>query len=141
MTGYMGQDSLGRELLAVASCPTAPPHVGKEMLALISLRLFARSGHIGSFRSMVGDAAMCVMGDLGASLALAHCHAPTISAILSPIRKPSHRRGVSVRRNLPSAVVFTSTTGAGVRTLRFVQLGWMAILLRQSRAHFQEILL
>jgi hypothetical protein len=35
---------------------TGYPHVGKEMLALISLREFARSGHIDAFRSIVGEA-------------------------------------------------------------------------------------
>ena len=35
---------------------TGDPHVGKEMLRLISLRNFDRDGHIGSFRSIVGDA-------------------------------------------------------------------------------------
>jgi len=35
---------------------TGDPHVGKEMLALISLRIFYRSGHIVSFRSIVGEA-------------------------------------------------------------------------------------
>jgi hypothetical protein len=30
------------------------------MLALISLRNFAQSGHIGSFRSIVGDAAVLI---------------------------------------------------------------------------------
>jgi hypothetical protein len=34
---------------------TGDPHVGKEMLGLISLRNSARSGHIGSFRSIVGE--------------------------------------------------------------------------------------
>ena len=34
---------------------TGDPHVGKEMLASISLRNFDRSGHIGSFRSIVGE--------------------------------------------------------------------------------------
>jgi hypothetical protein len=33
----------------------ANPHVGKEMLGLISLRFFAQSGHIDAFRSIVGD--------------------------------------------------------------------------------------
>ena len=35
---------------------TGDHHVGKEMLALISLKNFDRSGHIGSFRSIVGEA-------------------------------------------------------------------------------------
>jgi hypothetical protein len=35
---------------------TGDTYVGKEMLALISLRDFDRSGHIGSFRSIVGEA-------------------------------------------------------------------------------------
>ncbi len=35
---------------------TGDPHVGKEMLALISLRNFDRTDHIGSFRSIVGEA-------------------------------------------------------------------------------------
>ena len=39
-------DSVGRD-----------PHVGKEMLALISLRNFTWSGHIDAFRSIVGDGA------------------------------------------------------------------------------------
>ncbi len=34
---------------------TGDPHVGKEMLWLISLRFFAQSGHIDAFRSIVGD--------------------------------------------------------------------------------------
>ena len=34
----------------------ATPHVGKEMLGLISLRFFAQSGHIDAFRSIVGEA-------------------------------------------------------------------------------------
>ena len=34
---------------------TGDPHVGKEMLALISLRFFAQSGHIDAFRSIVGE--------------------------------------------------------------------------------------
>jgi hypothetical protein len=37
-----------------ASLP--PPHVGKEMLALISLRFSAQGGHIDAFRSIVGEA-------------------------------------------------------------------------------------
>ena len=35
---------------------TGDPHVGKEMRALISLRNFARTDQIGSFRSIVGEA-------------------------------------------------------------------------------------
>ena len=35
---------------------TGDPHVGKEMLGLISLRFFAQSGHIDAFRSIVGEA-------------------------------------------------------------------------------------
>ncbi len=34
---------------------TGDPHVGKEMLALFSLRNFDGTGHIGSFRSIVGE--------------------------------------------------------------------------------------
>ena len=34
---------------------TGDPHVGKEMLALILLRNFDRSGHIDAFRSIVGE--------------------------------------------------------------------------------------
>ena len=34
---------------------TGDPHVGKEMLGLISLRFFAQSGHIDAFRSIVGE--------------------------------------------------------------------------------------
>jgi len=35
---------------------TGDPHVGKEMVGLISLRNFARTDQIGSFRSIVGEA-------------------------------------------------------------------------------------
>jgi hypothetical protein len=34
---------------------TGDPHVGKEMLELISLRNFAGSGHIDTYRSIVGE--------------------------------------------------------------------------------------
>jgi hypothetical protein len=35
---------------------TGDPHVGKEMLGLISLRFLDQSGHIDAFRSIVGEA-------------------------------------------------------------------------------------
>jgi hypothetical protein len=35
---------------------TGDPHVGKEMLGLISLSFFAQSGHIDAFWSIVGEA-------------------------------------------------------------------------------------
>ena len=48
---------------------TGDPHVGKEMLALISLGNFARTDHIGSFRSIAGEGSGggCVGRDLRVS--------------------------------------------------------------------------